>query len=64
MLALLIKIKLNYYDWSCALSVFTKVKSVGGGNMKIDDLVGLVASCKEFSKHLFRAYNVSFSFLS
>lgn len=55
MLELLIKVKLNCYDWSCALNVFTKVKSVGGGNRKIDDLVELVASHKEFSKHLFRA---------
>lgn len=56
MLELLIKVKLNCYDWSCALSVFTKVKSVGGGYMKIDDFVDLVASHEEFSKHLFRAY--------
>lgn len=44
MLELLIKVKLNCYDWSCASNVFTKVKSVEGGNRKIDYLVDLVAS--------------------
>lgn len=55
MLELLIKVKLNCYDWSCASNVFTKVKSVERGNRKIDYLVDLVASHKELSKHFFRA---------
>lgn len=58
MLQLLIKVKLNCCDWSRALSFFTKVKSVGRGKLDINDLVDLVASHKEFSKHLFRAHMV------